>query len=49
MPEDQRGRASAVKAIFELLPIVLVAMTIAKLAGMGHIDWAIAATAGALL
>jgi MFS family permease len=49
VPEDQRGRASAVKAIFELLPIILVAMTIAKLAGMGRIDAAIAATAGALL
>ncbi|HSR34511.1 MAG TPA: MFS transporter [Anaerolineae bacterium] len=49
VPEDQRGRASAVKAIFELLPIILVAMTIAKLAGMGRIDAAIAATAGGLL
>ncbi|MGD9147113.1 MAG: MFS transporter [Anaerolineae bacterium] len=49
VPEDQRGRASAVKAIFELLPIILVAMTIAKLAGAGQIDWAIAATAGVLL
>lgn len=49
VPEDQRGRASAVKAIFELLPIILVALTIAKIAGVGQIDWAIAACAGALL
>jgi MFS family permease len=31
VPEDQRGRASAFKAIMELLPIVLVGLTIAKL------------------
>jgi len=49
VPEDQRGRASAIKAIFELLPIILVAMTIAKLVGAGQIDLAIAVTAGALL
>jgi MFS family permease len=48
-PEDQRGRASAVKAGFELLAIILVALTIARIAGAGQIDWAIAATAGTLL
>ncbi len=31
VPDDQRGRASAFKAIMELLPIVLVGLTIAKL------------------
>jgi MFS family permease len=31
VPEDQRGRASAVKAIMELLPLVLVGLTIAKM------------------
>jgi Na+/melibiose symporter-like transporter len=49
VPEDQRGRASAVKAVFELLPIILVALTVAKLAGAGQIEGAIAATGGALL
>jgi MFS family permease len=33
VPEDQRGRASAFKAIMELLPIVLVGLTIAKMIG----------------
>jgi MFS family permease len=49
VPEDQRGRASAFKAVFELLAIILVALTVAKIAGAGQIDWAIAATAGILL
>ncbi len=30
VPEDQRGRSSGVKAMFELLPIILVGFTIAK-------------------
>jgi len=30
VPEDQRGRASGVKAMFELIPIVLVGLTIAR-------------------
>jgi MFS family permease len=33
VPEDQRGRASAIKAIMELLPIILVGLTIAKMIG----------------
>jgi MFS family permease len=49
VPEDQRGRASAVKAVLELVPIVLVGFTIAQLVGKGHLMWAIAATAVALL
>jgi len=49
VPEDQRGRASAVKAIFELLPLVLVAFTIARLVGAGQVGWAIVATGGGLL
>jgi MFS family permease len=48
-PEDQKGRASAFKAVFELLAIILVALTVARIAGTGEIEWAIAATAGALL
>lgn len=49
VPEDQRGRASAIKAIMELLPLILVGLTIAKLVGAGHLDWAIFATGAALL
>jgi MFS family permease len=49
VPEDQRGRASAVKAIFELLPLVLVGFSIAPLVGSGHLDWAIIATGAGLL
>ena len=49
VPEDQRGRASALKAIFELLPIVLVGFSIAPLVGAGHLGWAIFATGAALL
>ena len=44
VPEDQRGKASAVKAIFELLPLVLVGFSIAPLVGSGHLSWAIIAT-----
>jgi Na+/melibiose symporter-like transporter len=49
VPEAQRGRASAVKAIFELLPLILVAFTISKLVATERVGWAIAATAGAVL
>jgi len=49
VPEDQRGRASAVKSVMELLPIVLVGLTIAKLLGAGRLDWAIFATGATLL
>jgi MFS family permease len=49
VPEDQRGRASAVKSVMELLPIILVGLTIAKLVGAGHLDWAIFATGASLL
>ncbi|MGA9349330.1 MAG: MFS transporter [Anaerolineae bacterium] len=49
VPEDQRGRASAVKAFFELLPLILVGITIAKLVGAGQLGWGIVATGGALL
>ena len=49
VPEEQRGRASAVKAIFELLPLVLVGFTIARLVGMGLLNWAIFATGASLL
>jgi MFS family permease len=49
VPEDERGRASAVKAIMELLPLILIAFTIAKLMGAGQVGWAIAATGASLL
>lgn len=49
VPENQRGTASAVKAIFELLPVVLIGITIAPLVGAGQFGWAVAATGGGLL
>jgi MFS family permease len=49
VPEDQRGRASAVKAIMELLPIILVGLTIAKMVGAGHLNGAIYVTGLSLL
>lgn len=49
VPDDQRGRASAVKAIMELLPIILVGLTIAKMVGAGHLDAAIFVTGLSLL
>ncbi len=49
VPENQRGTASAIKAIFELLPVVLLGVTIAPLVGMGHFTWAVAVTAAALI
>lgn len=49
VPEDQRGVSSAVKAIFELLPLILVGFAIAPLVGSGHLGWAIAATAAGTL
>jgi Na+/melibiose symporter-like transporter len=39
VPEDQRSHASAVKSIMELLPVVLVGLTIAKMVGAGRISW----------
>jgi len=49
VPEDQRGRASAVKSVMELLPLILVGLTIAKLVEAGQLDWAIFATGASLL
>ena len=48
VPEDQRGRASAVKAIFELLPIALVGFIIAPIIASGHLNWTFVLT-GAVL
>ncbi len=44
VPEAQRGTASAFKAIFELLPIVLIGITISPLVGAGSLTWAVIAT-----
>ncbi len=43
VPEDQRGRAAAVKAIMELLPVVLVAFTVGHWVAAGQITLAISA------
>jgi MFS family permease len=49
VPEDQRGRASAIKAIFELLPLVLVGFTIAPILGTGNLKLAVLVTAVSVL
>lgn len=49
VPEAARGRASGVKAIFELLPLIIISFTIAKLVANGQFWAAIAATCGGLL
>jgi MFS family permease len=49
VPEDQRGRASAIKALFELVPIAVVGITIAKMIGAGQLGLAIATTGAFLL
>jgi MFS family permease len=41
VPADQRGRASAVKAVMELLPVVLVAFTTGKMVAAGNVWGAI--------
>jgi MFS family permease len=47
--ENQRGRASGVKAMMELLPVVLAALTVAKLVGSGHMTAAFLVVGGTLL
>ena len=49
VPEEQRGRASAVKAVMELVPIVLVGFTIAQLVGQGRLGWAVFTAGAAIL
>jgi MFS family permease len=49
VPEDQRGRASAVKAFMELLPIILVGLTVGSLLAAGELGWAIVVTGAGLL
>jgi len=49
VPENKRGVASGVKSIMELIPLVILAMTIAKLVGNGMFGWAVVATGASLL
>jgi len=49
VPEKQHGMASAFKAIMELLPLILLAFTIAKWVGAGQFDQAIVVTGVTLL
>ncbi len=49
VPEDQHGRAAAVKAIMELLPIIIIAFTVARLVGAGQVWAALLLVAGAVL
>lgn len=47
--EGQRGRASGVKAMMELLPVVLTALTVAKLVGGGRMRAAFLVVGASLL
>jgi MFS family permease len=49
VPEDQRGRASAIKALMELIPLVLIGFTISRMVAAGQFNWAVLATGAALL
>lgn len=49
VPEEQRGVASAIKAILELLPLILLGLAIAPLVGSGRFDLAVVVTGGLLL
>jgi len=48
VPEEQRGRASGVKALMELLPVVLTAFTTARLIGAGKMWEALLLVMGSL-
>ncbi|MGQ9492417.1 MAG: MFS transporter [Anaerolineae bacterium] len=41
VPEEQRGRASGVKAVMELLPVILASLTAGRLVGAGNVWGAI--------
>jgi MFS family permease len=49
VPEGERGRSSGVKAVFELVPLILIAFTVAKLVADRQVALAIGVTAAALL
>jgi MFS family permease len=49
VPEDQRGRASGVKAMMELLPVILVSFVVAPFVGSGRVWIAILIVMASLL
>jgi MFS family permease len=49
VPEDQRGVASAVKSTFELVPLILLGLTIAPLVGAGRFGLSVIVTGLLLL
>lgn len=49
VPEENRGVASAVKAIFELLPLIVLGLTIGPMVGRGQFYPAVWVTGAALL
>lgn len=49
VPKDQRGVASSIKSIFELLPIAFMGVTIAALVGIGRFNLSVWITIGLLL
>lgn len=49
VPENQRGVASGVKGVMELIPVILVALIIANIVGKGQFRLAVFITAAALL
>ena len=48
VPEKQQGVSSGVKAVMELVPLVLLAFTIAPLVGEGEVGWGVILTCGML-
>ena len=49
VPEEQRSVASAIKSVFELIPLVLLGFTIAQMVGAGQFTPAVIATGASLL
>ena len=49
VPEHQRGLASGVKAIMELIPVILTSLVLAKMIGHGQLGLAIVVTGAGLL
>ncbi len=49
VPEDQRGVSSGVKSIMELVPVILVALVVAKMVSEGNFSLAVFVTGASLL
>jgi MFS family permease len=50
IPDDQRGRFSAIKAVFEVpLPVILVAFTVGKMVAAGNLIGALLVATGVLI